>query len=51
MRVIKDDRSVRMTVFDSQDPEHVIFQPYTPGSAADQYEYETVRYDLRQKKD
>ena len=42
MRVIKNDGSVRMAVFDPQGPAHAVFQPYTPGSAADQYEYETV---------
>ena len=51
MRITKNDGSVRMAVFDLQDPVHAVFQPYTPGSATDQYEYETVQRDSRQKKD
>src|SRR6266487_3810861 len=50
MHIIKNDRSVRMTVFDSQGPGHVVFQPYIPRDR-DQYDYETVQYDLRQEKD
>src|SRR5881227_3656916 len=42
MRINKDDGSVRMAVFDPQGPGHAVFQPYTPGSSADQYGYETV---------
>ena len=40
MRVIKNDRSVRMIVFNDQG-DYTVFQPYTPGDG-DQYGYETV---------
>ena len=50
MCVIKNDKSVKMTVFDLQDSAHAVFQFYTSGSAADQYEYEIVLHDFKQKK-
>ena len=49
MRVIKNDGSVRMAVFNDQG-DYVVFQPYTPGDA-DQYGYETVWREPREEEE
>ena len=49
MHIIKNDESVQMIIFNDQE-DYTVFQFYTL-EETDQYEYETVWYNLRQKKD